>query len=75
LTSWNRLTQFDELPETALLSIREISALSSRSRASLWRDVQNGHLPRPIKIGNRASRWKAKDVRRFIAGREAVEAV
>ena len=38
---------FDILPDTALLTIKDISRLAGRSRTSLWRDVRAGLLPSP----------------------------
>ena len=40
----DRLSNFDHLPDQALLSAREVSQISGRSRTSLWRDVMRGSL-------------------------------
>ena len=32
-----RISNFDNLPDSALLSVKELIALSGRSRTSLWR--------------------------------------
>lgn len=63
-----RLTNFDHLPNSALISIRELSALSGRSRTSLWRDVMKGYLASPVVIGKRTVKWRAGDVRNFLFG-------
>ncbi len=34
-----------------LLTFADLCALLSRSRASIYRDIRNGRLPRPIHIG------------------------
>ena len=64
----DRLSSFDELPDQALLSAREVSQISGRSRTSLWRDVMRGSLAEPVKIGNRTVKWRVADVRQFLNG-------
>lgn len=63
-----RITDFDTLPDSALLDVREIRYLAGRSPASIWRDVNCGRLPRPVSIGPNASRWRAADVRNYLKG-------
>jgi prophage regulatory protein len=64
----DRLSVFDSLPDSALVDVLEISALAGRSRASIWRDVHDDRLAPPIKIGPNTTRWRVRDVRRFLAG-------
>jgi predicted DNA-binding transcriptional regulator AlpA len=59
---------FDTLPDAALLTIRDISRLAGRSRTSLWRDVRDGRLPSPSRIGPNAVRWRVSDVRAYLNG-------
>jgi predicted DNA-binding transcriptional regulator AlpA len=63
-----RLEALTSLPAEALVSAKEISLLAGRSRASLWRDVQAGRLPKPIAIGPQARRWRVADVRAYLKG-------
>ena len=63
-----RISTFDDMPDSALVDVNEINALVGRSRASIWRDVAEGRLAPPIKIGPNASRWRVGDVRRFMEG-------
>jgi len=64
----SRLSNFDELPNQALLSMNEVSQLSGRSRTSLWRDVIRGFLAAPVKIGSHTVKWRVSDVRQFLNG-------
>jgi predicted DNA-binding transcriptional regulator AlpA len=66
----DRLSSFDELPDQALLSAREVSQISGRSRTSLWRDVMRGFLAAPVKIGSHTVKWRVSDVRQFLNGGE-----
>jgi predicted DNA-binding transcriptional regulator AlpA len=63
-----RITVFDDLPNGALIDVSEISALACRSRASIWRDVHDGRLSQPHKVGPNATRWYVGDVRRYLKG-------
>ena len=63
-----RVMNFDELPNSALVSIKELIALSGRSRTSLWRDVCAGNLAQPMKFGSRNVKWTAKEIRRYLNG-------
>ena len=64
----DRLSNFDQLPDQALLSAREVSEISGRSRTSLWRDVMRGSLADPVKIGSHTVKWRVCDVRQFLNG-------
>ena len=63
-----RLEALTSMPAEALVSAKELSILSGRSRASLWRDVKAGRLPQPIAIGPQARRWRVADVRAYLNG-------
>lgn len=63
-----RISNFDNLPDAALISTKELMALSGRSRTSLWRDVLHEHLADPVVIGSRTVKWRVSDVRAFLSG-------
>ena len=63
-----RITTFDDMPDSALLNVRELVALGVGSPATIWRDVQSKRLASPIKIGPNRTRWRVGDVRRFLEG-------
>ena len=63
-----RIYDFDNLPDAALISMKELMALSGRSRTSLWRDVLHERLADPVVIGSRTVKWRVSDVRAFLLG-------
>ncbi len=63
-----RLLDFDRLPSAALLSASDIVTLSGRSRTSLWRDVNQGRLSKPVRVGPNCVRWRVEDARKYLAG-------
>jgi prophage regulatory protein len=48
-----------------------VKDLTGLSRATIYRYVDAGEFPRPVKIGVRAIAWHASDVDAWIEGREA----
>lgn len=39
------------------------------SRATIWRWVQNGAFPKPVKLSPGCSRWKIEDVQKWADSR------
>ena len=66
----DRLDHFNKLPDEALLSAKEVTQISGRSRTSLWRDVARGSLADPVKIGSHTVKWRVRDVKDFLNGSE-----
>lgn len=56
--------QFDNLPDSALLTLNDASVIGRRSRASYYRDFRDGRLTL-IKIGN-STRIRVGELRRLI---------
>lgn len=50
-----------------LVDLKTVCRSLCRSRASIYRDIERGTFPRPIKIGH-SSRWRLSDLRAVIAG-------
>lgn len=65
---FDHVAEFECLPDTALLDVQTIAVLACRSRASIWRDVNTGRLPKPIAIGPQTRRWRVSDVRAYLNG-------
>lgn len=60
----------DALPP-ALVNVREACRFLGIARASLYRLLKAGNLPRPVKLG-RSTRWRVSDLQSWVAelGRE-----
>ena len=59
---------FGALPDDALVDLKTLCTLASRSRSSIYRDIQLGHLGKPIRVGQSSSRWRVEDVRAYLNG-------
>ena len=52
-----------------LLTRAEVESITTLSRSSLYRKMRAGSFPEPIRIGDRAVRWRESEIREFIASR------
>ena len=52
-----------------LLRRREVEAITGMGRSSIYRLMQDGEFPRPVRVGNAAVRWKASDITRWVESR------
>ena len=48
--------------EERLLTLQEVCQITKLSRASVYRFIEAGNFPRRVKVGPRASRWRASDL-------------
>lgn len=51
------------------LNAKEVSILFGRSIASIYRDMEVGAFPRPIRIGSRSIRWMRSTIEAWLASR------
>ena len=54
------------LPETGFLRQPQVLVFVPISRSTLWRRIQAGTFPGPVKLSTRVTAWRAEDVRRWI---------
>ena len=52
-----------------LLRRRQVEEITSISRSSIYRLMQKGEFPRPVKIGPAAVRWRASDLTAWLESR------
>lgn len=55
------------LPETGFLRQAQVLAFVPISKSTLWRRVQAGTFPQPVKLSERVTVWRAEDIRHWIA--------
>lgn len=60
------LSEFDSLPDTARAALPVVCGLFSISKATVWRRVQTGLIPKPIREGG-STRWLVGDLRKALA--------
>lgn len=52
-----------------LLRRREVERITGMSRSSIYRLMQEGEFPRPVRIGPAAVRWRLSDIMAWIESR------
>ncbi len=56
------------LAACALLTVKHICALRQCAPSTVWEAVRAGKLATPLRLGARCTRWRADDVRAYLAG-------
>ena len=54
---------YDTLPDTARMTVKDVAAMLRVSAATVWRMVNAGTLAAPVKLSTRCTRWQAGQVR------------
>lgn len=57
--------------DEALLRLPEVLELVPISRSTWWAGVRDGRFPKPVKIGDRVSAWRARDIKQLLDSFEA----
>lgn len=53
-----------------LIPLREVSRITGLSKSALWRRINSGDFPHPVKLGT-VSRWERGEVLAFVRARIA----
>ena len=56
--------------EPRILRLPQVERLTSLSKATLYRMMNSGAFPRPIKLGMRAVGWRRDEIDRWLGSRE-----
>lgn len=55
------------LPETGFVRQSQLLVFVPFSKSTLWRRVDDGTFPAPVKLSSNVTAWRAEDVRRWMA--------
>ena len=55
--------------QDVLLTRREVERRTGLSRSTLYRKMRDGTFPAPLKISERAVRWRESDIRTYVDSR------
>ena len=50
------------IPATGFLRLPQVLALFPISKTSWWEGCKDGRFPKPVKLGPRATAWRAEDI-------------
>lgn len=65
------LSNFDNLPDSAHVRQPTVEALYGISRATVWRRVRDGSLPKPHKFSERVTTWNVGELRKALNTQKA----
>lgn len=54
------------LPDTGFLRLPDVLRHYPVSRSTWWAGIRSGRYPKPVKIGERCTAWRAEDIRILI---------
>jgi prophage regulatory protein len=60
--------ELNELPQTGLLRVKQVLRFVPVSRSSWWAGVKAGRFPKPMKLSERVTVWRASDIRDLVEG-------
>lgn len=64
-----QFSKFDTLPDSAGVSAETLAGLIEVSLNTVWRRAKNDpHFPKPTRLGNRCTRFRVGDIRKFMSG-------
>ncbi len=67
--------KFDSLPDSALVPITAFRPLAGIAPSTAWRRTSlEPDFPKPVRLGNRCTRFRVGDIRAFLAGQKSVPA-
>ena len=64
----SKIQEIEELPQTGLLRIKQVLKFVPVSRSHFWQGVKTGKYPKPLKLSERVTVWRAADIRRLVEG-------
>ncbi len=64
----SRIPEIQELLEGGLLRIRQVLRFVPVSRSHWWAGVKAGKYPKPLKLSERVTVWRAADIRDLVKG-------
>jgi len=54
------------IPETGFVRLSQILTVIPLGKTSWWAGVKSGRFPKPVKLSERCTAWKAEDIRELI---------
>ncbi len=64
------VSNFDKLPDSALIAISAVAAVMGKGVSTVWRDIRNDpDFPPPIRLSAGCTRFRVGDFRRYLAAK------
>ena len=56
-----------DIPEIGFLRLPQVLSVIPIGKTSWWEGVKAGRFPKPVKLSERCTAWRAEDIRALIA--------
>lgn len=64
-----QIENLNRLPDDAVVSVAAWPMLAGISVSTAWyRAAKDPEFPKPVRLGERCTRWRLGDIRRFLVG-------
>jgi predicted DNA-binding transcriptional regulator AlpA len=65
---WERTmsTAMYDIPETGFLRLPQVLSVIPLGKTCWWEGVKSGRFPKPVKLSQRCTAWRAEDIRQLI---------
>lgn len=67
------LINFDDMPDSAYVSLSVVLGIYSLSRASVYRGIKNETFPKPVKLSEKRVAWNVGAIRADLAEKAGVQ--
>lgn len=65
------VSHFDQLPDSALVPVTTVAAVTCEGVSTIWRKAQTDERLKPIRLGNRCTRFRVGGLRAYMRGEVA----
>jgi len=55
-----------DIPETGFLRLPQVLSIIPVGKTNWWKGVKSGRFPKPVKLSERCTAWRAEDIRELI---------
>lgn len=59
-------TQTNQFPSTGFMRLPAVLAVIPVSKSTWWAGIKSGRYPKPVKLGERITAWRAEDIKALI---------
>lgn len=61
------MKDYPSIPSTGFMRLPAVLTVIPVSKSTWWAGVKSGRFPKPVKLGERITAWRAEDIRALIA--------
>jgi predicted DNA-binding transcriptional regulator AlpA len=62
-----------QIPQTGYIRMAALLRIIPFGKSTIWRKAKKGDFPKPVKLSDNITAWKAEDIRAWIENRETAQ--